>query len=164
MRSFPTGTDRAMIARVKRSRRWAGCFAALVAGAALAGCGGGGASPSADPRQNAIKNADAQVLARLDKHIRDWNEAAAEWSATYKSGDRDAIMSAMEGTTERLHRAAVSIRLLSPEIHDPELRRGVRQLGIAYRRQETVIVRANNSVVRNDPKAEQRARPRYGAP
>lgn len=123
--------------------------------AGLAGCAS--QSDNQDARSGGLSEPDARVIQKVRSYVNGWNRAAGQWSRTYKSGNRMRILRTQDRNAQRLHEASIRIRLSASQIENADLRRLMRQLGDAYRRQFHQIVAVNNSVVNADLKAGQRA-------
>lgn len=126
----------------------------------LGGCAAtdGGDSDRTGPNgANKLTDADWESLATIDKFVLDWNEALGKWSATYKGGDREEMLSTMAARAEELHKASIKIRLSASQIENPKLRSIIKRMGNAFRRQFSAVVAVNNSVINADIEAGQAA-------
>jgi hypothetical protein len=128
-------------------------FGLMLAAVAL-GCGSDSDSES---DAGGLSQHDAEVIDEINGYVDAWNRPSSAWNNTYKSGDRAAVLRTQGRNTQRMHEASIRIRLSASQIEDPNLRRLVRELGGAYRRQLRAVVAVNNSVVNADLKAGQRA-------
>jgi len=129
----------------------------FVVAAVAVGISGCGSQANTAETQSGISGADVRVLNTVNSYVNDWNRAVGRWSRTYKSGDRARILRTQERFAQHLHLASIRIRLSASQLDDGDLRRLMRQLGDAYRRQFHQIVAINDSVFNADVRAGQRA-------
>jgi hypothetical protein len=92
---------------------------------------------------------DSRVLAQMRPWIQEWNVASEAWVKALTAG-REPFLRVYSRHTRTMDVDSLRIRLAASRIAEPNLRRLLRRLGDAYRRQVAAVQEVNGAVLSED--------------
>lgn len=97
----------------------------------------------------AVSFDDSRVLAQIRPWVQEWNVASEAWVKALTAG-REQFLDVYSRHTRTMEVNSLRIRLAASRIADPNLRRLLRRLGDAYRRQFAAVQEVNGAVLSED--------------